>query len=606
MIYGIENVSLVAPFSLLVSIVLFFGVIFVGDFSQKIFIKKIGSYKFINYNLFFSPIIGIYPLIFFTYIILIFEIYSIIFLKVFSYLIFFLGIINFYLNRIKYLQLIKSFRIQQSLEVHLIIAIYILLFFISASPITHADTLDYHFLGALNLINNGHFQKEILPMHTNLVSIGEIPLALGLSIRAEQFGGIIQFSSLLALIPIFFKKGQNKLFLLAILACPITFFLVSSPKPQLLFCITTLLIFIFLIKNFSKLKNKEIKLFFFIGLILLSLVFLAKYSFILSTSLLLIYSYFILIRKKILYPSILIGLVVFLISILPYWIFRYQNFDTNLIHLITSPLPLNIYGYESFQNLLSGGSINLVNVIVSINLKDFSSLFGPLFLILFFMINKKTLKFKIELIIIITFITCVIIFGSNLNRFLYEGYLWLIFLISITFVKNSKIYKFFSKIVLAQSFLILLIFIYFVLKIFPGSINENYKKKIMMNNANGYELAEWTNQKLKEDDVLISTHRSISLFNMKTFSSMFTWHIDPNIQSSLKYANYLKSKKINRIVFFGNELETKPFERCLGKKLFYKKNVGRHVGRNPFTERQYYDGWIYEFKSEYLPNCLVK
>ena len=171
------------------------------------------------------------------------------------------------------MQLIKSFKIQQSLEIHLIIFIYILLFFISASPITHADSLDYHFFGALNLINNGHFQKEILPMHTNLVSVGEIPLALGLSIGAEQFGGIIQFSSLLSLIPIFFKKGQNKLFLLAILACPITFFLVSSPKPQLLFCITTLLIFIFLIKNFSELKNKEIKLFFLIGLLLLSFVF---------------------------------------------------------------------------------------------------------------------------------------------------------------------------------------------------------------------------------------------------------------------------------------------------------------------------------------------
>ncbi len=606
MIYGIENISLIAPYSFLVSIILFFGVVFVGDFFQKLVIKKINAYKFINYNVFFSPIFGTYFIIFSLYIILIFEIHSIFFIKAFSYFLFFFGIVNFYLNRKLYLQLIISFKIQQSLETHLIIFIYILLFFISASPITHADTLDYHFLGALNLINNGHFQKEILPMHTNLASIGEIPLALGLSIGAEQFGGIIQFSSLLSLIPIFFKKGQNKLFLLAILACPVTFFLASSPKPQLLFCITLLLIFIFLIKNFSELKNKEIKLFFFIGLILLSLVFLAKYSFILSTSLLLIYSYFILIRKKILYPSILIGLVVFLISILPYWIFRYQNFDTNITNLILSPLPLNIYGYESFQNLLSGGSINLVNVIVSTNLKDFSSLFGPLFLILFFMINKKTLKFKIELIIIITFITCVVIFGSNLNRFLYEGYLWLIFLISITFVKNSKIYKFFSKIVLAQSFLMLLIFIYFVVKIFPGSINENYKKKIMMNNANGYELAEWTNQKLNEDDVLISTHRSISLFNMKTFSSMFTWYIDPNIQSSLKYANYLKSKKINRIVFFGNELETKPFERCLGKKLFYKKNVGRHVGRNPFTEEQYYDGWIYEFKSEYLPNCLVK
>ena len=89
MIYGIENISLDAPFSFLFSIILFFGVIFVGDFFQKILIKKIKKYKFINYNIFFSPIIGIYLIIFLLYIILIFEIYSIFFIKTFSYFLFF-------------------------------------------------------------------------------------------------------------------------------------------------------------------------------------------------------------------------------------------------------------------------------------------------------------------------------------------------------------------------------------------------------------------------------------------------------------------------------------------------------------------------------------
>ena len=156
------------------------------------------------------------------------------------------------------------------------------------------------------------------------------------------------------------------------------------------------------------------------------------------------------------------------------------------------------------------------------------------------LLNEKSI---FPLIIIVTFISCLIIFGSNLSRFLYEGYLWLIFLISITYIKKSKIYSLFSKLVLAQSFLIILIYIYFVITIFPGSINENYREKIMINNANGYELAKWTNQKLDENDILISTHRSISLFNMKTFSNIFTWHIDLESKSSLKYANYLKSKK---------------------------------------------------------------
>ena len=43
--------------------------------------------------------------------------------------------------------------------------------------------------------------------------------------------------------------------------------------------------------------------------------------------------------------------------------FRYQNFGTNLPYLLMSPLPLNIYGYESLQSLLSGGKIDLSSVV---------------------------------------------------------------------------------------------------------------------------------------------------------------------------------------------------------------------------------------------------
>ena len=342
MIYGIENISLVAPFSLLVSIILFFGVIFIGDIFQKNFINKISNYNFLKYNVFFSPIIGTYLFIFPLFIILIYEINSVFFIKFFSYSIFLFGIINLYLNKTLYLKLIKKFKFKHDIEVQVIIFLYLIFFLISASPITHADTLDYHFLGALNLFNYGHFQKEILPMHNNLVSIGEITITLGLSLGAEQFAGIIQFSSLLSLIPIFFKKNQNKLFLIAILACPVTLFLVSSPKPQLLFCITIFLIYIFLIEYFLKLKKKEINLFLFIGTSLLAVAFIAKYTFILSSLLLLIYSYSILVRKKIFFSPIIIGITVFIITILPYWHFRYQNFNTDLMFLFLSPTQIRI------------------------------------------------------------------------------------------------------------------------------------------------------------------------------------------------------------------------------------------------------------------------
>lgn len=603
MTYGIDNAVLEAPYSLLISIVLFFGIVFIGDIFQKSFLKNINSYDFIKYNFCFSPLIGVYLIIFPLYLILIFEFYFIFFIKLISYCLFFFGLISIFLYKNSYTGIINFLKRNQSLEDKIIILLFLLLFLISASPITHADALDYHFYGALNFLNYGHFQKEILPMHSILASVGEIPIALGLVLGAEQFGGILQFSSLISLIPIFY--GKKNFFLLAILACPITFFLVSSPKPQLIFSITSLLIFIFLINHFYKLKIKEIRIFYFITPILFSLSYLSKFSFILSSSLLFIFSYIISCKKKIFFTPLIISFIIFGITILPHWIFRYINFDTGLFHILSSPLPINIYGFDKIHDLLSGGSIDLVSVFFLKNIKDFSTTFGPLFLILILMINRETIKFKIPLILFLITFMLILIFGSNLNRFLYESYLWLIFLISITFNKKSLIYNFFSKTLILQSFLISFIYLFYIVNLFPGSLNSNYKKdNVMIDNANGYELATWVNQNLKPEDILLSTHRSISLFKMKTYSNIFTWFIDIKNNKSLIYGNFLKTKKINRVVFYGNELDTEIYDKCLGKLLFYKKNVGKHVGRNPLTRKEYYDGWIYEFKSENLPNCL--
>ena len=122
--------------------------------------------------------------------------------------------------------------------------------------------------------------------------------------------------------------------------------------------------------------------------------------------------------------------------------------------------------------------------------------------------------------------------------------------------------------------------------------------------AYGYELANWANQNLNEDDIVLSTHRSISLFQNKTYSTIFLWGVNFDDKDSLIYANFLKSKKINRIIFYDKKSNFEIFEQCLGELLFYKKDVGQYVGRNPLNKGEKYDGWIYELKYEKMPNCL--
>ncbi len=604
--HGIEANILPSPYSFILSLILFFGVIQIGNYSQKIFFKKVKFFKYDKYSIFFSPIIGSYLIISFVFPFLIFEFFATLIIKYLCYFLILAGLFNIFKEKKFYFTIIKKFNLKYDFVFLIIIFVYILLFFISASPITHADTLDYHFSGALDIFREGSFHKEILPMDNNLVSIGEIIIAIGIPVGAEQFGGIMQFSSLLALIPIFLSSKQNRIFLLAIIICPTTFFLVSSPKPQLLFSISSLLIFIYLFKYFSKLNSKDSKIFFSIIFLILFLNILVKYSFIVSGVLLGCYLLFLMSKKKLIIYSILSIALIFSLTLLPHWIFRYYNFGTNVLQIISSPLPINIYGYEYYHSFLTSGSLPILKIFLPIKLKEFSTTFGPIFFFLILMINKKTSKNKIQLLIIFSFVFIVFVFGGNQTRFLYEGFLWLIYLISSSYSIKSLTFNLFKKTTYIQCMLIVPIYIFFVIKFFPGSFNESYKVNIMKNHAYGYELADWVNQNLNKDDVVLSTHRSISLFKNKTYSSIFLWNVDFKKKDSLVYSDFLKSKKINKIIFYDKKSNFQIFEKCLGKLLFYKKDVGRFVGRNPLNKGKRYDGWIYELKYKEMPKCLMK
>ena len=48
------------------------------------------------------------------------------------------------------------------------------------------------------------------------------------------------------------------------------------------------------------------------------------------------------------------------------------------------------------------------------------------------------------------------------------------------------------------------------------------------------------------------------------------------------------------------------FIKIASVKNYTLKKVGRHVGRNPFTKKKYYNGWIFELNYEKFPDCLIR
>ena len=182
---------------------------------------------------------------------------------------------------------------------------------ISLSPITHADSISYHVGSSINILNTGSFDTELLPMTSKLASIGELMIALGFALKLEQFGALLQFTSLFSLIPLFLRKKNpiNYLILLIVLLTPITIFLISSPKPQLVQSVATLLIFSFLLKDWINYTKIQTRIIFSIIIFILAINVLTKYSFVVSSFILYSYCLYLMYKKD--YLKILSKVIVY-------------------------------------------------------------------------------------------------------------------------------------------------------------------------------------------------------------------------------------------------------------------------------------------------------
>ena len=200
MLYGFQNYVDKNLYSVLISLILYLGCFFIGYF-----ILRLRIFNLIKKNDYFylhSPLIFLNFLLLLLYPLANIELLSFSVFKLISTFILICGIISlpyfFFKFNIKLIKNIKVFI--------LLIVLYLL---ITLAPITHADSLAYHLNVAVHLLNYGTFITNVMPIESQLAGAGEILIALGLSQGALQFGNLIQVSSILSIISIFFNVDQK-------------------------------------------------------------------------------------------------------------------------------------------------------------------------------------------------------------------------------------------------------------------------------------------------------------------------------------------------------------------------------------------------------------
>ena len=518
----------------------------------------------------------------------------------------FLKIIKLIDNKIKFLLLLFIFSY----------------FLLSILPITDPDSLDYHLtVPYLSLLSNKFFiEKEWFT--SQLAGAGEALITLGLSINAYKLSSIIQFVSLysivFAIINLNFKKFylnlENKILIsLSILCIPSFLFLTFTAKPQLFSIATNFIAFLmtFFILPYENNKKRAIIVFIFTVFLALSSTQF-KFSFFLSSAIILLFAFYEMIQKKLFLKSFFIFLFLFIAIVLPREYFDYSYLSNDIIKNFLQPVTDN-YVSEYFVESLRHGSGNpryypywlfLPIDQYGINLFTLTEILG-LTVLIFFVNFKYKLINKFILASLIFFVIAFPL-GQPVARFFIEPFLWLmtgsIYYLSS---KNNLVFKIFKKLIIINSVAIVSIIFYTVINFLPGILSVEKYKNILRKYGEGYLLYEWANKNLPSNSVLLTSHRSYIFSDYPFISYEFRLFVRSQYQLDY-FTNLIAKKKPTHLLYNGldHNIITDALKNCRGKLIKFEKNIATRATRNPLTKNYlYYDAYLYEIDIGKLKEC---
>ena len=495
-------------------------------------------------------------------------------------------------------------------------------FIISLLPITDPDSLDYHLtLPYLSLINGKFFiQNEWFT--SQLTGAGEALIILGLSINAYKLSSILQFIGLFSIIVAILNLKLEKNYLninskilicLAILCIPSFLFLTFTSKPQLFAIGTNFIAFlmVFFILPFEKNDKKFIIIFSIISFLCLSAT-QYKFSFFLSSGIILLFACIELFKRKLLFKGLFIILVFFLIVVFPREFFDYKYLSQDIIKNFFSPAT-DEYATELFISSLKHGPGNprYLPYWIFLPFNQFGFSLGVVteivgLSILIFLVNFQFKPIKKIVYASIIFFILAIPFGQPTGRFFIEPFLWLtvgsLFYLSS---KNNLVFRICKKIITINSIVIFIAISFTIITFIPGIFSIKNHKNILSKYANGYNLYVWANENLPNDSVILTTHRSY-LFSENEFVS-YDFRLYVRTEEGLNhYLDLLIKKQPTHILYNDLDRNLKPdfLKNCRGKLVAKGKNVHNENPRNPFNKNKVsYDGYIYEINVDNLKKC---
>lgn len=559
---------------------------FYSDFNLNPLEKISFSFSLINILI----IVLFYPLILFEYL----EIQIV---KIAAYIIIFFGII--YLININYNKMYDH--IKKNIFIFFILFVFILS---SVSPIIDADSINYHTYYPFEFIkknasyvNEFHFSYYVLG---NFISINLLHFSIG----ALEYSSIIQSLSILFIIMLFYNSDKIKIdrtnYLVIFCLSPLLLSsLITSNKPQLFysFLLISSVFFFLRFKNKKELNFLKLSLF---SISCLYICALGKFYYFILIPLISIW-YLFSVRddlRKIKY-IILSNLICFFIILLPYYFWKYNLYQSDLITLLFNPLP-NFFGNSIFLEYLQQyTSIKHFpfSLVYPFELKQVTKVFGPIILIFIFHIHYLKRENYLLLVIILSFILKGFFLQTSPRFFLDEYYLYILYLYFTNQPNIKKIIfpKFYKKILYINIILVFFIFTFISFSISTGVITKNLYKDKLKKFAWNYNLYSQLNNLDIDNEKLLLTELSGDLF-YRGNSLRYSFHDYLSMSENETYFQKLIEKKPKYILLNGNDesiLNTKKKFKGVGFTHLYDFKYYNGT-KNPFIKSTEREASLYE------------
>lgn len=477
---------------------------------------------------------------------------------------------------------------------------------LALGPVTEADSLDYHIGVALEILRTGAFPVQPEWFHSRLAGSGELLIAIGLSIGAEQFGALLQLSGVLAVVSLFLAvPGRNgaadRWLALAVASSPVFVAWVASPKPMLLpgaMTTAALLIIHFYLREPSANTEKiKVRNAFILVCLLTMTAANMKLNFMLSGGVVGGFAALSLIRSRFRVFLLSIAAPMFLLILTPFAFWKSLHFGGNPIDAFFQAFPGNWPGTAEFELMLrSYRDTQLIfplSLLIPQGFGSVTTVIGIGLIYLASCVNWH--KFKARGIVVtgITVLLVGFFYGQKNARFFLEPFYWLLIAYHLNGLDGRPILILTGRLVkaltLLQSGIVYAMLIIGLFTLLPGALLPSWREDVMRSFANGYATMQWADKVLPPDTTIVSQIRSVALAPRHAIPS--DWRDYVSEQDEKQYTSIVVEKKPNFVLTQTVRGGSAPQLPCTSE--VYAGPFATAVStRNPFNAGSPYDAWL--------------